>query len=128
LLAAAGVADRCTIIGGDFFDAVPEGGDLYVLKSVIHDWDDEQALAILRSCRRAMGRTSRLLLVERVLPLGAPPPFATRMDLNMLVIRGGGQERTEAEYQALARRAGLALGRVIPTDADSSLIEAVGMD
>src|SRR6185503_18878334 len=96
LLAEAGVAGRCTVIGGDFFEAVPEGGDLYVLKSVIHDWDDEQALAILRTCRHAMDSSSRLLLIERVLPLGNPPAFASRMDLNMLVIRGGGQERTEA--------------------------------
>ncbi len=128
LLAEAGVADRCTIIGGDFFEAVPEGGELYVLKSVIHDWDDEQALAILRSCRRAMDRSSRLLLVERVLPPGDAPPFASRMDLNMLVMRGGGRERTGAEYQRLGQCAGLALADVIPTGADISLIEGAPVD
>ncbi len=104
---------------------MPEGGDLYVLKSVIHDWDNERTVAILRICRQAMGGTSRLLLVERVLPPGDAPPFASRMDLNMLIMRGGGQERTAAEYQALGRRAGLALAGVIPTDADISLIEGI---
>ena len=127
LLEAAGVADRCTVIGGSFFEAVPSGGDLYVLKSVIHDWDDEQAVAILRSCRAAMGDTSRLLLVERVVPPGNAPAFAKLMDLNMLVIAGG-RERTEAEYRMLYERAGLALTGVSPTTAEVSLIESQPAD
>jgi hypothetical protein len=124
LLEKAGVAERCTLIGGSFFEAVPGGGDLYVLKSVIHDWDDEQAVAILAACRQAMGETGRLLLVERVIPAGNVPSFAGLMDLNMLVIAGG-RERTEAEYRELHQRAGLALADVILAGANVSLLEAV---
>jgi hypothetical protein len=124
LLEEAGVAERCTVVGGSFFEAVPGGGDLYLLKSVIHDWDDDEAVAILGTCRQAMGDTGRLLLVERVIPPGNTPSFARLMDLNMLVIAGG-RERTEAEYRVLYQRAGLALAGVIPIAADVSLIEGV---
>lgn len=128
LLAEAGLADRCEVVGGDMFAAVPEGGDLYVLKSVIHDWDDERSIAILKNCRRGMGeRPARLLLVERVLPERMEPgPVAQShalSDLNML-LRTGGRERTEGEFRALLEAAHLRLLRVIPTGTPASLIEA----
>jgi SAM-dependent methyltransferase len=105
-LRAAGVADRCEIRTGDFFAAVPEGGDLYLLKNILHDWDDERAARILANCRRTGGR---ILLVESVLPARVDPtapPDAYLMDINMLV-NFGGRERTEAEFGALLTAAGL---------------------
>ncbi|TCZ54567.1 methyltransferase [Roseicella aquatilis] len=127
LLAAAGVADRCEVAGGDMFAAVPAGGDLYLLKSIVHDWDDERAVAILSNCRRAMGSGARLLLVERVLPERIEPvPQAQPLvlsDLNMLV-RLSGRERTAEEFGTLLGAAGLRLLHVVPTGTPFSLIEA----
>ncbi|MEV0173770.1 methyltransferase [Streptomyces sp. NPDC050803] len=114
VLAAADVTDRCTITPGDFFTAVPSGGDAYVLKSIIHDWDDDSSRAVLSNCRRAMPRHAKLLLVEPVLPGddGGPAALSTVLsDLNMLVMAGG-RERTEAEFAALLDSAGLELTRV----------------
>ena len=121
-LRAAGVGERCRVVGGDFFEAVPEGGDVYLLKLIVHDWDDASATAILRTCRRAMGPDARLLLVERVLAPGNAPDPNRFSDLTMLVMLGG-QERTAAEYAALYEAAGLRLTRVLPTAAGVSLIE-----
>lgn len=128
VLGAAGVLERCEIVGGDMFAAVPEGGDLYVLKSVIHDWDDRRAVSVLTNCRRAMdGREARLLLVERVLPERMEPTPAAQShalgDLNMLV-RTGGIERTESGFRRLLGEAGLRLLRVLPTASHVSLVEA----
>jgi hypothetical protein len=122
VLKGAGIQEQCELIGGDFFEAVPEDGHLYVLKSVIHDWDDDRAAAILHTCRRAMGTDARLLLIESVIPPGNTPSFGTWMDLNMLIVAGG-RERTEAEYRALYDQTGFDLARIIPTAADVSLIE-----
>jgi hypothetical protein len=122
LLREAGVAGRCEVVGGDFFEAVPEGGDVYLLSRVIHDWDDAQATAILRTCRRAMGLDATLLLIERVLAPGNAPDAGKLHDLNMLVMLGG-QERAAAEYAALYQAAGFRLTRAIPTAAGVSLIE-----
>jgi O-methyltransferase domain/Dimerisation domain len=119
----AGVADRCEIVGGDFFTAVPSNVDVYLLKSVVHDWRDEQAIAILRSCRAAMKPTSKVLLVERLI---TRPPYqlpAAMADLTMLV-GPGGQERTESEYAHLLTEAGLQLSHAIPTDSDFWIVEA----
>ncbi len=107
-LASSGLSGRCECIGGDFFKAVPSGGDAYLLASVIHDWDDEKALAILRNCRLAMGNSAKILLLEMVIPPGDAPFFGKLLDLNMLV-NFGGQERTEAEYHDLLSAAGLRL-------------------
>jgi hypothetical protein len=128
LLAEAGVADRCEVIGGDMFAAVPGNGDLYLLSRVVHDWDDARATAILASCRRAMsGRPARLLLVERVLPDRITPvPEAQAKvlsDLNMLV-RTGGRERTEAEFSSLLKAVGLRLAHVVRTDTEVSIAVA----
>lgn len=111
-LKAAGVADRCRVVDGDFFDSVPDGGDAYLLKSVVHDWDDDQATAILRNVRRAMPADGTLVVLEPVLPpqLKSPADVAevagvVMSDINMLV-NTGGRERTAAELRALFAAAG----------------------
>jgi hypothetical protein len=121
-LRAAGVAERCQAVGGNFFESVPPGGDAYLMRHIIHAWNDDQALTILRNCRQAMGPQARLLLVESVIPSGNDPFFAKFLDLNMLLIPGG-QERTEAEYRALYEKAGFRLTRVTGTTTEVSVIE-----
>ncbi|MEU3405037.1 methyltransferase [Streptomyces sp. NPDC006670] len=114
VLEAAGVADRCEVAPGDFFDSVPAGGDLYVVKSVLHDWDDESCVRILRNCREAMEDTARILVVEVVAPPvvdTATDPFLAVSDLNLLVLTRG-RERTEEEFTRLLEAAGLRLTRI----------------
>ncbi|MGD9481801.1 methyltransferase [Streptomyces sp. TRM70308] len=136
-LAAAGLQDRCTVATGDFFEAVPEGSDLYVIKSVIHNWDDERAAAILGSCRRAMSGNSRVLIVDVVLPDVVPPttpgqseeravgldPYVKDLQMAVLV---GGRERTRSDVDRLCARAGLKVTGVVPLPASVgfSLVEA----
>jgi hypothetical protein len=125
-LAAEGVADRCQLVGGDFFAAVPAGADAYVLSRVLHDWTDHDARRILAACRAAMGPGSRLLVVEAILPeRAADQPAVIRMDLYMLVLLGA-RERTEAQFRQLLGDAGLEVRRVVPTRsvAGLSVIEA----
>jgi predicted O-methyltransferase YrrM len=122
-VARAGLESRCECIGGDFFAGVPKGGDAYVLSSIIHDWDEERALAILRNCREAMSPSGRLLLVEMVIPPGDVPFPGKLLDLEMLVVFGG-RERTELEYRDLLKAAGFVVERVVPTSAPASVIEA----
>jgi hypothetical protein len=125
-VAAKGLGDRCRAVGGDFFAAVPSGGDAYVLKHVIHDWDDERALTILRNCHRAMSATGTLLIIEGVYPPRIDQSLASRgaaaNDVNMLV-NTGGRQRSEAEFGALYAAAGFALTRIVPTLAGVSVIE-----
>jgi hypothetical protein len=121
-LKAAGLEGRCAAVGGSFFESVPPGGDAYLLRHIIHDWDDERSLTILRHCRRAMAPAAKLLVVESVIPPGNERFFGKWLDLNMLVIPGG-QERTEAEYRDLHAKAGFRLARVVPTRAEISVIE-----
>jgi hypothetical protein len=123
-LADAGLAARVTCVAGDFFDTLPSGGDIYLLKSVLHNWNDTAATRILRICRRAMAPHARLLVAERVIPPGNMPTEAKLFDINMLVVAGG-QERTEREYGALFQAAGFKLTRIIPTRSPLSLIEGV---
>jgi O-methyltransferase/methyltransferase family protein len=130
-LAAAGLADRCAIVEGDFFESVPEGADAYIMKSVIHDWDDERCVTILKSCRRAMAAEGTLLVLEPVLPPkvdGSPETLGAVLvgDLNMLVSTGG-RERTEAQFASLFEAAGFRLNTVIPVGAPAylSVIEGV---
>jgi SAM-dependent methyltransferase len=126
-IAAQGMAARCDIVTGDMFDAVPPGADAYILSRVIHDWDDDRSLAILKNCRRAMAPASKLLLVERVIPARVEHSEAMRVlvvsDLHMMVMNGG-RERTEAQYRELLASAGLTLTRVIDTGGAMSVIEA----
>lgn len=123
-LAAAGVADRCTRVGGDFFAEVPSGADVYVLAQILHDWDDERSVAILRQVRRAMSERAKLLVVELTVPEGNEPAFGKWMDLNMLVLLNG-RERTAAQYAQLFQAAGLQLVRAIPTSTGQSIVEAI---
>ena len=123
-LAAAGLAERCAIMGGDFFAAVPSAGDAYLLKWIIHDWDDERAVTLLKNCHQAMAAHGKLLVIEAVIPPGNTPFFHKWTDLTMLVIVGG-RERTEAEYRALFGAAGFALTQIIPTSSEMNVIEGV---
>lgn len=123
-LAAVGVTERCTTVGGDFFTAVPAGGDAYLLSQVLHDWDDERAATILRQCRRVMPAHGKLLIVEIVIPPGDAPSFGKWLDLHMLAIPGG-RERTAEEYATLLNDAGFAFTRAVPTLPGPSVVEAV---
>jgi ubiquinone/menaquinone biosynthesis C-methylase UbiE len=117
-----GIAERCEAVAGDFFESVPSGGDAYIVKWIIHDWNDERSVSILKNCHRAMAENGRLLLVEAVVPHGSQPHFSKYMDLNMLVMTGG-RERTEDEYRALLEASGFRLRRIIPTESPMSIIE-----
>jgi O-methyltransferase domain/Dimerisation domain len=116
---------RCCTAAGDFFQSVPEGGDLYVMKSIIHDWDDQWALKILANCRRALeGQPQgKLLLMEFVVPEGNEPHPAKVIDIEMLFFPGG-RERTEAEYGKLLAQAGFRMTRIVPTQSPFSVVEA----
>lgn len=120
-----GQAARWECVAGDFFAAVPAGGDCYLLKKVIHDWDDERAQCILTNCRTVIPDTGRLLLIEPLIPPGNETSFNKLLDLLMLVWNAGGRERTEREHQSLLASSGFHLSRVIPTRSGVSLIEAV---
>lgn len=127
LIEEAGVADRCEKVAGDFFEAVTAGGDAYIMKHIIHDWDDERSLVILRNCHRAMTAGGKLLVVEVVIPPGNEPSFGKLMDIEMMLLPGG-TERTEAEYRELFRAAGFELTRIVPTGSPVSVIEAVRVE
>ncbi len=120
---SAGLSDRCELVGGSFFDAVPQGADAYMMRHIIHDWDDDKSLTILRNCHRAMSPDSKLLVVESVIPPGNDPFGGKFLDLVMLLIPGG-KERTEDEYRTLFDKAGFELTRIVPTDTEVSIIEA----
>jgi O-methyltransferase/methyltransferase family protein len=122
-LSDAGVADRVTVVSGSFFRDVPRGAQLYVLKSIIHDWDDDSALHILANCRAAMTRDARLLLVERLIGERNEADEAKLFDVNMLAMLGG-RERTADEYRVLLESAGLRMIRTLATASPHSLIEA----
>src|SRR5262247_2934212 len=124
LLDAAGVRDRCEISTGDFFISVPEGGDAYVMKWIIHDWDDKKSTAILKNMHRAMDKNGKLLLIEMVVPEGNQPDLSKFLDLDMMVMTGG-RERTEAEFNSLLAASGFELTRVIRTTSPVCVIEAV---
>ena len=114
---------RCRVAGGDFFAGVPTGGDVYLLKHIIHDWDDERSAVILRNCRDAMTVGGRVLVIEGVMPPGNEPSNSKLWDVVMLALTSGGRERTEEEYAALFAQAGLSLSRVVPTHAVVSIVE-----
>jgi hypothetical protein len=123
VLAGFGVEARVRVEPGDFFAAVPAGGDAYLLKSIVHDWEDENAVRLLATCRRAMGEHTSLLLVERLLSGPNEGRLAAFSDLNMMVVPGG-QERSESQFAALLAAAGLQLTGVVPTAGAFSIIEA----
>lgn len=123
VLAEAGVADRCQVVAGSFFESVPEGGDAYVLKLIVHDWEDEEAVAILRVCRAAVPDDGAVLVIERQLGPPNAAPVGKLSDLNMLV-NPGGRERSHDEYAALFAQAGLRLAGVTPTADGMDVLEA----
>lgn len=116
-------AARTQAIAGNFFDSVPVGADVYILKRVIHDWDDERAARILENCRRAMRSHGKVLLAETLVPPGDKPDEIKFIDVIMLAVTGG-RERTEEEYRELLARARLRLDRVLPTKASISVLES----
>jgi hypothetical protein len=123
-LEAAGVAERCAVQGGNFFEGAPVGADAYLLGHIIHDWDDDKAGLILDNLRRAMPAGAKLLLVEYVLPEGNGSSFGKLLDVHMMVVTGG-LERTEAEYRRLFAAHGFLLSRVVPTAGEISVVEGV---
>ncbi|HVZ34091.1 MAG TPA: methyltransferase, partial [Polyangiaceae bacterium] len=118
------LAGRVEIVGGDFFEGLPAGGDVYLLKHILHDWDDAHALSILKNVRAAAKPGARVLVVEFALPESAEPSPAHFIDLNMLVVLDG-RERTEEQYAALLEQAGFRLARFLLTPGPVAISEAV---
>ena len=121
IIGAAGLTERCATAGGDFFKDPLPAADVYVLAQILHDWDDEQALTILRNCRSSITPGGRLLLLEQVMPDGDTPSYAKLLDLIMLVLLGG-KERTEREWRVLLQAGGFDLLEITPRPA-TNLIE-----
>ncbi len=124
-LQVAGVLDRCDVVGGDFFSAVPAGADLYLLKRILHDWDDAEALAILRTVRAAVGSNGRLAVIDAVMQPGNSPDPNKDLDLNIMALTGG-RERTAADFARLFEAAGFELDgiRPLPAPATLSIVDA----
>lgn len=121
-LAVPELAGRYDVAAGDFFDAVPAGGNVYVYKRILHDWDDERCVAVLRRCRDVVGSGSRLLVIDAVIPPGNDPHPAKIVDMVMMSILPG-RERTEREFAELFAAAGFRLTRVIPTHSMLAIVE-----
>jgi hypothetical protein len=125
LIAKKGYSSRCETAAGSFFDFIPENADAYLMKMVLHDWNDEQCLQILKNCNKAMKPGSKLLVLDSVIPEGNAPHPGKFMDINMLVMTGG-RERTEKEFASLFTKSGLKLSRVIHTHSPLfSIIEGI---
>jgi len=126
LIADSGVQDRCTISSGDFFSSIVEGGDAYYMQHIIHDWDDEKALTILKNTRKALGSkpNGKVIIVDSVVQPGNGPDFAKFLDLEMMLMPGG-KERTEEEFRDLLSAAGFQLNRIMPTKSGKSVIEGI---
>jgi cyclopropane fatty-acyl-phospholipid synthase-like methyltransferase len=125
-LGERGVADRCRLVAGDFFDGVPPGADAYLLASVLHNWSDEESVRILRNVRSAMSPGGTLFVLEMVLPDDDSPHPGKDMDIRMLAVFDGGMERTRQEYTTLLRAAGFRLAEVIPLPGSFALVVADG--
>jgi hypothetical protein len=121
------VAERCKLVGLSFFDDVSAGGDIYILSAIIHDWDDESCIKILKNCHKQMRDGGKLLLIESVIAKGNNSQFGKLTDLNMMVLAGG-KERTAEEFRELLSASGFEMERVIPTATDMSIIESVKKD
>ena len=127
ILEKEGVSDRVRTVAGNFFESVPRGADAYMMKHIIHDWNDDLSIKILRNIACCDVAHAKLLIVEMVVPEGNEPHFSKLMDLSMLVLPGG-VERTKAEYHTLLADAGLRLDSIIPTQIPLSILEAVKPD
>ncbi len=122
VIETAGLSDRCQLVPGDFFQAVPGRADAYLMRHIIHDWDDEKSLQILANCHAVMSPGNKLLVVESVIPPGNEPFMGKFLDLTMMLIPGG-KERTAREYRDLYDKAGFDLVRIVPTTTEVSVIE-----
>ncbi|MFT5353503.1 MAG: hypothetical protein ACI9KE_000701 [Polyangiales bacterium] len=122
-VAARGHVDRCEVVGGDFFKSVPAGADVYLLKHILHDWNDEQSVTILKNVAKGMKASSKVYLVEMVIPDDNTPSAAQMMDLNMLAMLPG-RERTQQEYASLLEAAGLKFTSLIRTHSPFQIVEA----
>ena len=125
LLAELGMADRCTVAGGDMLAGVPPGADGYMVKRILMDRSDEAAIHVLRNCRAVMAEGGRVLAVEPVMPPDNRPGFNRVLDLSMLLLFGTGRIRTESEFRSLFAAAGLRVARCLPTASPNMIIEAV---
>lgn len=121
---AQGVDGRLDLVAGNFFDEVPAGADAYIMKYILHDWDDAQSKQILSNCRKAMAKSGRVLVVDNVIPPGNEPHWGKMLDMNMLVLTPG-RERTEPEFRELFASAGLRVARIVPTASPLSIVEGV---
>lgn len=121
---AADLAGRFETVGGDFFDSMPPGADAYVMKYIIHDWDDDKSVRILQNCRKAMAEDGRVLVIDHVVAAGNRFDWGKLMDINMMVMLGS-KERTKDEFRQLFARAGLRLKRVVRTASSLSILEGV---
>ena len=121
-LQASGVADRCTVVEGSFFESIPSGADAYIFRHIIHDWNDEQCVQILSHCLQVIPANGKLLLVEAVVPTGNEPSLAKDFDMTMLTLPGG-IERTAEEYKTLLEQAGFQLNSITSTPSIVSVIE-----
>src|SRR6266853_1048887 len=119
---ASGIASRCTLAGGDMFESVPSGGDAYLLKYILHNWDDGHCVRLLTNCRDSMNPKGRILVADSVIPPGERPDWGKLLDIQMMVVVPG-KERTKEEFAALFKRAGLKLTRIIPTNCPLSVVE-----
>ena len=124
LIEGEGLSDRCEVISGDYFDAVPKNVDLYMFKCIMCDWDDDRAIAILKNCRDGIAPGGRVLIIDIVIPADISDGRYPMTDIRMLVLTGG-HVRTEAGYRDLYSGAGFKLSRIIPTSTPWSLVEGL---
>lgn len=121
----AGLSDRCEVIAGSFFESVPVGGDIYILSSILHGWNNEEGSFILKKCHSAMVENGKLLLGELVIPPGNEPFFGKIHDINLMIAADSGMERTEEDFRQLYELSGFKLTRIIPTNSTGSIVEGV---
>ena len=124
IIESSGLSDRIEVISGNFFKEVP-AGDCHIMSHIIHDWDDESCITILKNCRKTQKENGKSLVCECVVPEGNTPAMAKLMDLEMLVVTPGGRERTEKEFRTLFEKSGYELGKIVDTPAEMKIIEAV---
>lgn len=120
-----GLQNRCQAVGGSFLESVPEGGDAYILKNTLTNWNDEHAIQILKNCYRVMPQGGKLLMAQSVIASGNQPDIGKFTDLEMLLVTPGGRERSAAEFEQMLNAAGFQLTRILPTQSPSSIIEAI---
>ncbi|RYY18467.1 MAG: methyltransferase domain-containing protein, partial [Chitinophagaceae bacterium] len=124
-IAAHGFGDRCQLVTGNFFNTIVKEGDAYIMRHILHDWSDEDAIAILSNCRKAMNVGGKVLVVEAVIQQGNEPSPFKLLDLTMLLI--GGKERTESQFGNIFSKAGLKLNRIVPFQHDLSVVEGIAV-